>query len=101
MRSDIRRPAVAGQFYEGRRASLEDAVTRCVGDFEPPDDLGDVLGGVAPHAGWVFSGPTAGKVFATLTKLARPDTFVLFGAVHRYSSDAAAIFPRGRPDTWA
>ena len=96
--AEIRSPAVAGQFYAGSPAALERAVDECAAGYVPPDDLGVVLGGVVPHAGWVFSGPTAAKVFVTLAKKAEPETFVLLGAVHHWGIRAAAVFPEG---AWA
>ena len=96
--AEVRSPAVAGQFYSGSRAALERAVDECAAGYVPPEDLGVLLGGVVPHAGWVFSGPTAAKVFATLAKKAEPETFVLLGAVHHWGVRAAAVFPDG---AWA
>lgn len=94
----IRRPVVAGQFYEGGRAALERAVASCVGDYLVPDDLGDVVGGVVPHAGWVYSGPTAAKVFRALAERAQPEVYVLLGAVHRWGAVHAEVYPAG---AWA
>jgi len=94
----IRQPAVAGQFYEGTAAALERAVKACAGGFSPPEDLGMVVGGVVPHAGWMFSGPTAAKVFKTLALAARPEVFVLMGAVHQWGVGAAAVYDEG---AWA
>lgn len=91
----IRQPVVAGQFYEGASSLLARAVRDAVGEFKPPADMGALLGGVVPHAGWVFSGATAAKVFSTLAKRASPATYVLFGAVHRYGGSKATAFPAG------
>jgi len=44
-----------------------------------------------PHAGWVFSGATAAKVFRALRVHAAPETVVFFGAVHRWPGDRAAV----------
>ncbi len=95
MADNVRMPVVAGQFYEGRASALRRAVADCAGGYAPPEDLGEVLGGVAPHAGWVFSGPTAAKVFLAIARKTEPQTFVVFGAVHRYLSGHAAIYPGG------
>jgi len=94
-RRPIRRPIVAGQFYEGSPARLRAAVERCVAGYRPPDDLGEVLGGVVPHAGWMFSGPTAAKVFVVLAQRAAPETYVLLGAVHQWGVSRPAVYPSG------
>lgn len=96
--SCVRRPVVAGRFYEGSRSALEKAVDACVGDYAPPADLGDLVGGIVPHAGWMFSGPTAAKVFKTLAQKTNPEVYVLLGAVHRGGVGGGAVFPRG---AWA
>jgi len=89
-----REPVVAGMFYEAAEQDCRRHVERCIAGHSPPDDLGDLLGGVVPHAGWSFSGPTAAKVFLALRKSA-PETFVLLGAVHRSFRQEPAAFPEG------
>ena len=96
--SKVRSPVVAGRFYEGRRATLKRAVADCVGEYAPPEEIGELLGGVVPHAGWVFSGPTAAQVFATLSEKTAPATYVLCGAVHQWGVKAASVYPAG---AWA
>jgi len=91
----IRRPVVAGSFYQAGKDACSRSVGLCLRGYEPPDDLGKVLGGVVPHAGWTYSGPTAGKVFLALKKAADPGVFVLFGAVHQWGVSGAAVYPSG------
>lgn len=40
------------------------------------------LAGIVPHAGWIFSGAVAAKVFKRVSASSAPDTFVMLGAVH-------------------
>jgi len=94
----IRPPAVAGAFYEGAASTCRALVERYARDYTPPDDLGDLWGGVVPHAGWVYSGPTAAKVFVAL-QAAKPQTFLLFGAVHRPVQRTPAAYPEGAWET--
>ncbi|MEO8432420.1 MAG: AmmeMemoRadiSam system protein B [Acidobacteriota bacterium] len=59
----IRSPAVAGTFYESRPAALE----RDVRSFLPTDAApGPAFGAIVPHAGYVYSGPVAGAVYARI-----------------------------------
>ena len=95
---NVRRPVVANAFYEGDAARCERAIENCLRDYTPPEGLGRVMGGVVPHAGWVFSGATAGKVFLTLQKYAGPETVVLFGAVHRWGGSRPVVDGH---DAWA
>ncbi len=91
----LRRPVVAGQFYEGSAAQLTRAVREAVGGYKSPSDLGALVGGAVPHAGWVFSGPTAAKVFVSLAERAAPATYILFGAVHHHGVRGPSLFPSG------
>jgi len=79
----VRQPYVSNQFYPGRSAECLAQVEAYV--QPPPGDLdlpAEPVAGVVPHAGWPFSGATAGYVFAVLARGAPPDTVVVCGAVH-------------------
>lgn len=45
--------------------------------FNPPE--GHWLGGVAPHAGWYFSGKAAARVISAIAGSTRPDRVVIYG----------------------
>ena len=63
-----RTPAVAGRFYPGSRHSLAAEVARYL---EPQQARRQVKGLVAPHAGYMYSGPVAGAVYASVEIPAR------------------------------
>jgi len=85
----IRRPAVAGQFYPGDPDALRRMIQEYVGGATLPKDLGTVRSVIAPHAGYIFSGPTAGYAFEALKTgalAALPQkgwTVFLLGPAHR------------------
>jgi hypothetical protein len=57
-----------------------------------PEDLGTVRAVIAPHAGYVYSGPTAGYAFKALKQL--PDrvwTVFLLGPAHRVPVSGVAL----------
>jgi len=58
---NVRPPAVAGQFYPGTRGSLLAVLDRCIPARVEP---GKAVGLVCPHAGYLYSGATAGATFA-------------------------------------
>ena len=61
--SSVRPPAVAGAFYPREPSALRDAVDRLLGEM-PRDDGADVPRAlIAPHAGYVYSGPVAASAF--------------------------------------
>ncbi len=78
----IRRAFRAGSFYPADDYSCRQQIEECLGNYQPPADPVHVVAGIVPHAGWVFSGPTAAKVFKSIQEKSSPDTFLIFGAVH-------------------
>ena len=59
----LRPPAVAGMFYEAQPDRLERDVRRHL----PADVVAEeAFGAIVPHAGYVYSGPVAGAVYARL-----------------------------------
>ncbi len=97
----IRKPAVAGQFYSASRsgclAEIEDCLPKSPFSVELP---GPIRAGIVPHAGWVFSGDLAAAVFQAVRRVnGSVDTFVLFGASHRYGSGLPAVYDKGAWET--
>ncbi|MFH0982926.1 MAG: AmmeMemoRadiSam system protein B [Planctomycetota bacterium] len=90
----IREPVQAGCFYAASEAQCRQDLETCVAEPVPPVQ-GTIRGGLVPHAGWMYSGKVAGRVFAAIAAQARPTTVVLFGAVHRHRGRQAALFPSG------
>ncbi len=86
----IRRPVVAGQFYEGTaerlRRQIEECYTSRFGPGRLPEVRSDgprrVVGLVAPHAGYMYSGGTAAHAFARLAADGVPAVAVLIGPNH-------------------
>ncbi|MHB0857241.1 MAG: AmmeMemoRadiSam system protein B [Anaerolineae bacterium] len=91
----VRVPVVAGMFYPSDADSCRTQIEQFldVGNGDAPG--GPVWGGIVPHAGWVYSGATAGRVFAALRQQPPPETLILFGAVHRWGVPGAAVFGSG------
>jgi AmmeMemoRadiSam system protein B len=61
----VRQPAVAGMFYEARAERLEKDV-RSYLEASGAADPRPAFGAIVPHAGYVYSGPVAGAVYARL-----------------------------------
>ncbi len=91
-----RHPIVAGRFYPADSYQASRELEMCLsGELEIDKLPKEILGGLVPHAGWVCSGPTAGKTFRAIKSRGDVDTFVLFGAVHQYGVRMPAIFNEG------
>jgi AmmeMemoRadiSam system protein B len=79
----LRKPAVAGSFYPGQAPVLARDV-RALLDAAPTDAAPVPKALIAPHAGYIYSGPTAAQAYALLEP-ARTiiHRVVLLGPVHR------------------
>ncbi len=84
----IRHPAVAGAFYAGTAADLRRQVEDCLPAAADRAAPGAAIGAVCPHAGLMYSGRTAGAVYA---RLAPPETLVILGPNHHGAGARAAL----------
>jgi AmmeMemoRadiSam system protein B len=65
-KATTRPPAVAGSFYPRGKAELAAEVEALFAEAQPSRDGGGLLGLIAPHAGYMYSGPIAASAFARL-----------------------------------
>lgn len=87
----MRKPAVAGQFYEGTRESLAAQIKECFLGPLGPGRLPEiahgwdesVVGIVSPHAGYMYSGQAAAHAFDRLAAAGTPDVAIILGVNHR------------------
>jgi len=91
----VRRPAVAGRFYPGNRASCISLIEQCLPSKPNPDLPEKIVAGLVPHAGWTFSGAVAARVFASIHAQGMPETFVLLSSVHRWGVSRPAVYAHG------
>jgi AmmeMemoRadiSam system protein B len=87
----IRVPAVAGSFYDARPDRLERDVRSCLPPETKPEPA---FGAIVPHAGYLYSGPVAGAVYA---RLRIPATCVILCPNHTGRGAPAALDPS---DAW-
>ena len=80
----MRPPAVAGQFYPGSSAEL----SRQLDELMPPAEALPIVGGVVPHAGYVYSGGIAATVHSRLPK---KETYVILGPNHHGIGSPVAL----------
>lgn len=88
-----RQPIVSGQFYPGSSEALSRQVEEYIKQGEPAAEKRTLLA-MVPHAGYPFSGPTAGKVMAEANL---SDRLLLLGPNHSGRGRALAVWPEG---TW-
>lgn len=85
----VRQPAVAGKFYSSDPVRLREELSGMM----PQGHAEKVVGIVAPHAGYVYSGKAAGQVYAQIEV---PDTVLVLGPNHTGAGTAASLAPSGQ-----
>ncbi len=89
--SGIRPPAVAGSFYPAAPAPLAGMIDHLLAAAGAPSGPAPkVL--IVPHAGYIYSGPTAARAYATLAPLRRQiRRVVLLGPTHRVAVNGLVL----------
>jgi len=91
----LRRADFAGSWYPGEERECRKSIEIFETDFEPcPLPEKDILGGIVPHAGWVFSGAIACNVIKCLGADKSCDTCLIFGK-HLHPSSPQYIMADG------
>ena len=98
LQNEVRRPAVAGAFYPRGARELKSTVEALLSQATKKE-LGGLCGVVAPHAGYVYSGPIAGEAFSLFARLSdAPNRILLIGPPH-YVSVRGIVAPSSRAFT--
>lgn len=80
---DLRPSPIAGTWYDGNPTRLAKQVDAYLQKAHPPALEGHILGVIAPHAGYVYSGITAGYAFKPVQGM-DVDLVVIFSPLHAY-----------------
>ena len=84
----IRKPAVAGLFYELDPDSLRKQIEWCFKHQLGPGSIPgmgserNIKGVIAPHAGYIYSGPVAAHTYHEIAEDGFPETFVILCPNH-------------------
>ena len=87
----IRDPAVAGQFYPADPNELNQMIDEFLANATTTPITGQPRILIVPHAGYVFSGPTAAYGFKTLENY-EYDTAIILGSSHSYPLNKLALY---------
>ena len=88
----VRPPAVAGAFYPRDARVLQAEVEAYLAAARPGSEAAPPKAIIAPHAGYIYSGPIAASIYARLAPLrGRIRRVVLAGPAHRVYVAGAAI----------
>ncbi|MFL6623665.1 MAG: AmmeMemoRadiSam system protein B [Sulfurifustis sp.] len=83
--STVRKPAVAGLFYTDDPRTLQAEIQRLLAAV-PPTQVAPPKAIIAPHAGYIYSGPIAASVYARLHAVrTQVKRVILLGPAHRVS----------------
>ena len=86
----VKAPAVAGSFYPGAAVALARMVDQCLERARPPALAPKAI--VAPHAGYIYSGPIAGTAYRSIaTHRAEITRVIMLGPCHRVPVRVMAV----------
>ena len=95
---DVRSADFAGSWYPGNESECRRTIE---GFIDPelwcPSNTQRTVGGIVPHAGWLFSGQIACNVIKCLKTEDEPETCIIFGH-HMHPGSGNLIMNKGR---WA
>jgi AmmeMemoRadiSam system protein B len=98
----MRRPAVAGQFYEGSKKNLNERIKDCFLDSRGPKALPELsnikekkIGLVVPHAGYIYSGAIAAHSYYFLAKNGFAESYLILGPNHTGMGSGVSIMTEG------
>lgn len=99
----VRKPAVSGQWYPSSRESLYNMVRGFLDNATIKEKYtGDLVGIIAPHAGFVYSGWVAAYAYKYLESKKgdfKGRTFILVGSSHYVDFQGVALYPDGEFET--
>ena len=90
----VKQPAVAGMFYPASREKLSSVVETFIRETEVPEIKGDIIGVIAPHAGYIYSGKVAGYAFKPL-RGKNYQTVIVMGPSHHTSFRGVSVWKDG------
>ncbi|MDD4890637.1 MAG: AmmeMemoRadiSam system protein B [Phycisphaerae bacterium] len=100
----VREPVVAGTFYQAGAAACRrdcqalfaEAMAGLDAAEGPGRHLPErIVGGIVPHAGWIYSGEPAARTLEAIARGRTPATFVIFGAMHLARGREGLLFGSG------
>jgi len=98
MTGDIRRSSIAGSWYPGNPKVLHSDIEEYLKLAGEMDIHGEIMGLVAPHAGYVYSGGVAAYAYKAI-RGKQYDTVIVISPSHRMAFPGASIYCRGGYET--
>lgn len=92
--SYVREPAVSGTFYPGNPKVLRRTIEEYLAKADVSGVTGEILGIVAPHAGYMYSGQVAAHGYKAIMSR-HYDTVVVIAPSHRAYFESTAVLDTG------
>ncbi|MGV8025920.1 MAG: AmmeMemoRadiSam system protein B [Anaerolineaceae bacterium] len=83
---DIRPSPIAGTWYTDDPQALQQEIQSYLAQAHVPENQAEVIGLIAPHAGYRYSGPTAGYAYRAVQGK-QVDVVAVFSPFHAYTSE--------------
>lgn len=90
---DSQRSSLDGVFYPKERGDLETAISECISNAGIKNTYEHIIAIISPHAGYQYSGPTAGFCFKAI-KGKSYNTVIITGPSHRHFFNGAAVLDK-------
>ena len=94
MNLPIRKSVIAGSWYPGNPSILRREIEKYFNSVPEFKSHGEVVGLIAPHAGYVYSGHVAAHAF-NLIRGKKYDAVVVIGPSHRVAFQGVSVFSKG------
>ncbi len=92
MDNKIRKAAVAGLFYPDDETELENLILSLLDENKPEKEFVDILGIVAPHAGYSYSGKSAAVAYNVLKENSDFKTAIILSPSHHKYFEGSSIY---------
>jgi AmmeMemoRadiSam system protein B/AmmeMemoRadiSam system protein A len=92
--SEVREPILAGTWYPDKPDVLSRDIKRYLKEAKDARVEGEIVGLIAPHAGYMFSGSVAGHAYRLIEGKSF-ESVVIVGPSHQALFRGASIYPRG------
>jgi hypothetical protein len=90
----VREPAVSGMFYPDNPGILKKDIEEYLGKAAFDPIIGDIVGVVSPHAGYMYSGPVAAYGYKAIANR-EYDTVIVIAPSHKRYFEGVAVIDKG------
>ena len=96
--STIRKSVIAGSWYPGNPSILKRDIENYFNSVSEPEWKGEIVGLIAPHAGYIYSGQVAAYAY-NLVRGKKYDAVIVVGPSHRVAFRGVSVFSKGGFET--